>query len=166
MLAVAILAGLFAVFGVIGSISVAVVLGVIFLPILLAGPGRRLRAAAWVGSIYPLFLPCSLYATWFTAWLVLGHRPRSSLDDPKFISPLVDIPYAFTFLFGMSMPFSLFVSISLMLAYVAQGIERKRMSPWRGAALMFVPVATWLSVWAILGRGLLGTGYIIEWYMD
>ena len=53
MLAVAILAGLFAVFGVIGSISVAVVLGVIFLPILLAGPGRRLRAAAWVGSIYP-----------------------------------------------------------------------------------------------------------------
>ncbi len=89
MLAIAVLAGLFAAFGVIGAIELVVVLGSPFLPILLAAPGRRLRAAVWVTSLYPFLILACFYATWLTAWWILGHRPRPSLDDPQMISPVV-----------------------------------------------------------------------------
>ncbi len=166
MMAIAVIAGLFAAFGVTGAAAVVIVVGAIVLPIVLAGPGRRLRAAAWASSLYPLLLPVSLDATWFTAWLVLGHRPRSSLDDPKFISPLVEVPYASTYLCLMSMPLSLVVSIPLMLAHVGRSIWRERILPGKAAALFLTPVLVWLSVFAILDLGLFGVRYIIEWYMD
>ena len=51
------------------------------------------RLACRVFACYPLLPLLSLYATWATAWYCLGHLPRSSLDDPKFISPMVDVPY-------------------------------------------------------------------------
>jgi hypothetical protein len=46
MLAIAVLAGLVAFFGVTGAIAIVIVTGAIVLPIVLAGPGRRLAAAA------------------------------------------------------------------------------------------------------------------------
>ena len=89
MLAIAVLAGLFAAFGVIGAIELVVVLGGPFLPILFAAPGRRLRVAVWVSSLYPFLILASFYATWLTAWWILGHRPRPSFDDPKLIGSVV-----------------------------------------------------------------------------
>lgn len=162
MTAIAILAVLFGAFGVAGAWPMAVVLGAIVLPVVLAGPGRRLRAAAWVGALYPLSLPASLYATWFTAWLVLGHRPRRGLDDPYGLGPVVQFPAALTFWFGFSLPLSLFISIAPMMAYIAVGTEQKTLSRWRASALVLVPVAVWLSVCA----GLLGSGEVVAWYLD
>ena len=129
MLAIAVLAGLFAGFGVTGGLAIAILSGVIVFPIRLAGQGSRLRAAAWVASLYPLLLLASLYGTWFTAWVVLGHRPRSSLDDPKFISPVVEVPYGCTFLSLITMPFSLFVSIPLMTAARRPGHQAEETAP-------------------------------------
>ena len=90
MLAIAGLAGLFAGFGVIVATGVVIAVGVVSLPILLARPGGRLRAAVWVSSLYPFLILSSFYATWLTAWCVLGRRPRVYLDDPRDISPIVD----------------------------------------------------------------------------
>jgi hypothetical protein len=166
MLAIAVLAGLFAAFGVTGGVAIGIVAGVILLPILRARPGHRLRAAVWVSSLYPLLIVFSLYATWFTAWVVLGHRPRSSLDDPKFISPIVDVPYISTFVLMLGAPFSLISSWLLMLFYIAQNNEWRPELPGRRAALIFVPILVWILVFAIGGSGLFGIGYITEWYMD
>jgi hypothetical protein len=169
MLAIAVLAGLFALFatlGVTSATAIIIVVGVIVLPILLARPGYRICAAAWVSSLYPLLLLFSLYATWFTAWLVLGHRPRSSLDDPKLISPLVEVPYKMTYLLMQSSPFSLRASILLMLVHVVHSIWRRKILPGRVAALMLAPVLVWLSVFTILDWGLFGIGNILVWYFD
>ena len=46
MLAVGVCAGLFAIFGVTGSIAVLLVVSILVLPIIRARPGRRLCAAA------------------------------------------------------------------------------------------------------------------------
>src|SRR5579885_1157347 len=94
MLTIGVLAGLFAAFGV----AVAAVIAGISLPILLAGPGRRVRAMVWVASLYPLLILAALYATWFTAWCALGRPPRVALDDPLAISPIVDAVYGMPYL--------------------------------------------------------------------
>ena len=48
-------------------------------------PSRLLALFAHVTLIYPLLLLGCLYGQWLLSWLVLGHRPQPSLDDPKFI---------------------------------------------------------------------------------
>ena len=129
MLAIAALAGLFALLGVAFATAIVILVGALMLPIFLARPGRRPRAAAWTGALYPLLWLASLYATWFTAWLVLGHRPRSSLDDPKFISPLVEVPYIATFLCLVGSPYVLGLSFFLMLAHVGEGLCSETIPP-------------------------------------
>jgi hypothetical protein len=117
MLAIAAIAGLFAKYGVILTFGVLLAASACLLPICLARPGRRLRAAAWVCSLYPLFIIGSLYATWLAAWCVLGHQPRVSLDDPKYISPIVDVPFALTWAFVFGTPLVLFVSVPIVFAH-------------------------------------------------
>jgi hypothetical protein len=54
---------------------------VVIVPAAIAPPGRRLEAASWASSLQPAVVLSYLYATWATAWCVLGHCPRPSLDD-------------------------------------------------------------------------------------
>src|SRR4051812_3612396 len=42
-----------------------------------------ITVAAWLACSYPVLPVLSLYITWLTAWVALGHQPRPSLDDPK-----------------------------------------------------------------------------------
>ena len=60
-----------------------------------------LHVAAW---LYPAILVSAFYGTWLVAWLSLGHMPRPSLDDPKSISVLVDVPYMVTGLLLVAFP--------------------------------------------------------------
>lgn len=59
---------------------------------------RTLRVAVeralWAAFVYPWLMCGLLHATWLVAWAVLGHVPRASIDDPKFISAWVDAPAA------------------------------------------------------------------------
>lgn len=60
-------------------------------PIDYASPNRRqshglLRWCAYCLAAYPLFLLASLYGQWSLSSIMLGHLPRPSLDDPKYIS--------------------------------------------------------------------------------
>ncbi len=66
---------------------------VVIVPAAIAPPRRRLEAASWGCLLQPAVVVLYLYATWVTAWCVLGHCPRPSLDDPKYISPVVEAPY-------------------------------------------------------------------------
>ena len=122
MLAIAVLAGLFAAFGVTLGAAIGIVIGVIALPVLLAPAGCRLRAAAWVCSLYPLLVLSSLYVTWFIAWCVLGHRPRFPFDDPGHISPAVDVLYIATHLLMGGWWFILPPSIPIVLGEIGRRV--------------------------------------------
>src|SRR5437773_6137005 len=68
------------------TVALLILALIVFVPVVIASPEHRLGVAAWVVSLHPVMVPVYLYAAWAIAWCVLGHRPRSSLDDPKFIS--------------------------------------------------------------------------------
>lgn len=51
-------------------------------------PGHR-HWSAWLDHIawlFPFIMLAAPYVTWVVAWMVLGHRPRPSLDDPTSVS--------------------------------------------------------------------------------
>ena len=103
MIAVAVIAVLLAWLDVRAAFALVGLGLVVIVPAAIAPPGRRLEAASWASSLQPAVVLFYLYATWVTAWCVLGHCPRPSLDDPKYISPVVEVPYvmfAFSMFFG------------------------------------------------------------------
>jgi hypothetical protein len=166
MLAVAVLAGLFAAFGLTGAVANVILIGVISLPILFARPGHRLRAAAWVACLYPLLSLASLYTTWSVARLVLGRTPDPWFDDhPRLIDPFVEALYLCSRFSLLTLPFSPLLSIPLAIAYIAQrDILRRRLPTWRAAGLVLAPILVWFSVLAFVSHRLLGTDAILIWY--
>jgi hypothetical protein len=166
MLAIAVIAGLLAIFGVTGAVVVLVVISALVPPILQAAPGRRLCATAWVCSLYPVLLLCSLYSTWFTAWWVLGNRPRMSLDDPKFISPIVQMPHDATFLLLLGSPFALLVCIPLVLSWVVQCVRRDGFRLSKATAQVMIPVSAWQALIVISRWNLFDFDSIFGWFMD
>jgi hypothetical protein len=165
MLAIAVLAGLFAGFGVTGGIAVGIVICVIGLPILLASAGRRLRAVAWVCSIYPLLVLASLYATWFTAWCFLGHPPRPYLDDPTSICPAVDVLYISTYLFIEGLWFSLPLAVPVWLGLLGRVVSQERIDPWMKADRMLSPLVVWPASLVFLGFGC-SLARVLDWFVD
>ena len=125
------------------------------IPIVLAPTGRRLDVASWVVALQPAIVVVYLYATLATAWCVLGHRPTPSLDDPKFIGPLVDVPYAMTMISLLVWPFS--ASFGLTLVWVS---SRKRGCCLRSILALF---AVWLASFLIL---ILDPLDAFVWFMD
>jgi hypothetical protein len=164
LLAVAIFAGLFAVFGVIDGIGVLIAISTVFLPIVMASPSRRLSVAAWVCSLYPVLLIAFLLATWFTAWCALGHEPRMSLDDPKYISPTVNVLRGSTYLLMLGVPISMLLCLPLKLPATVERISQRRIGLLKRAVQPVIPLLIWLSFFAILGSGLFE--YIIGWFID
>ena len=121
----------------------------------------------WVCSLYPLWILGSLYATWLTAWCGLGHRPRSSLDDPRFISPIVDVPYVLTFLLVQGVPFILLLCPALLIAAVArtisQGTTNRSRRPLTGSSPPYCGGFACGCHPSFSGGGIPG---ILYWYMD
>jgi len=74
---------------------------------------------------YPALLVGSLYYTWFVAWAVLGYQPRPSLDDPKYISAIVDIPYAMTMIMFMGFPYAAVIGVVMTPVSLASRIQSK-----------------------------------------
>lgn len=108
---------------------------------------------------YPLALLASLYATWLAGRIALGYWPRPSLDDPKFISVWVDIPY---FIHGLLLVVGLpvFIMSVLFLLYRAIFDERRR-----SALLLFAAFSItymFFTIVVIRWEPLL----VANWYMD
>ena len=64
----------------------------------------RPRRRDWLVWALALLPAASVYFTWLVAWLVLGHQPRPSLDDPMHIGPAVSIVYLISGLLLLSIP--------------------------------------------------------------
>ena len=62
---------------------------------------RRLDWLIWMFTLLPAV---SVYLSWIVAWIVLGHPPRPSLDDPTQIGPAVSAFYFLSGLFLISIP--------------------------------------------------------------
>jgi hypothetical protein len=128
---------------------------VVIIPAAVASPGHRLEAASWASSLQPAVVLFYLYATWATAWCVLGHRPRPSLDDPKLISPIVDVPYN---MFAFSLMFGWMICAWTGLLLSAVCIARRR----NFRPLLFLPFA-WLAGYLALVWDPLG---VLYWWFD
>lgn len=117
------------------------------------------RAIWWLALIawfYPAFLLAAIYGTWLMAWLVLGHMPRPSLDDPKYISIAVGIPYVLAGLLIVGFPAAAVAGVVLQL-FVAQRSWLRRFL-WSTTS-----VVIWISIIALLRWDPLLVG---QWYMD
>jgi hypothetical protein len=167
MLAIAVLAGLLAAFGVLDAVTMLVVISVLVLPILCASPRRRLGVAAWVFSLYPLLGLFFLHATWFTACCILGHRPRMMREDnPEFISPIVMALCNATILLILGSPFALTLCVTLVLACETLSVRREGPRPLKAAARLLVLILLWLSPIVVLQWNLFGTDVNIGWLLD
>ena len=104
--------------------------------------------------IYPIAVLAFLYMTWLTAWAVLGHVPRPNLDDPKYISWLVDGPYLVAMLLMQCAP----AAMLLGLIFAAPNSEiRKKLMRTIALALL------WAAVLGVLRLDPLG---VATWFMD
>jgi hypothetical protein len=123
-------------------------------PIVIARRRRRwLLLLLWC---YPMAMLGAFYVTWLAAWVTLGHMPRPSLDDPKGIGLLVDIPYWIVGLMLMGCPAAGVSGVVLQLA--ASGL------PWsRRFLLALLLVCLWMAVIAVLRWDPLS---VVVWYFD
>ena len=117
---------------------------------------RTLRTFALA---YPVALSLAFLCTWLAGRLMLGHWPRPSLDDPKSIGSLVDIPY---FITGVLLMFGLpaFAVAVPALIWRASQDEARRTSLLLVSGISLVAMVTVIAFvrWDPLK--------IVAWYMD
>lgn len=154
MVVVAVVAVLIAWLDVVGMIAVAGMILVVLIPVACSAPGHRCGVAGWALSLYPLMTPVYLHLTWIAAWCALGHRPRSSFDDPKYISPLVDVPYVMTYLSSIVWP----ISIVVGLTFAAFRHSRRS-----GPNPLPILLAVWSFAFAIIRYDPLN---VVGWFLD
>jgi hypothetical protein len=121
------------------------------------------RIAAWVFACYPLLLLACLYATWWAAWYCLGHPPRPSLDDPKFIGPLVDAPHAATWLLFFGFLPALLVNVVLVVIEFGRTLYSDHDGLGRVAARLGLPMLSWPLAFFWLQ---VDPGDVVNWFMD
>jgi H+/Cl- antiporter ClcA len=119
---------------------------------------RWLPLLAHVSLLYPLLPAILLYGEWLLARYMLGHIPRPSADDPKFIDgsswmhPLVSLAFV-----GLIPGF--FVALLLNLVYLADD-----KTGWRRRMLR---IAAFLILWAGLVVLLVSDpGRVVYWWLD
>jgi hypothetical protein len=113
--------------------SVGIIL-VVRIPFASSPPERRLAIAVWTVTLHPVMIPVYLYATGVTAWWVLGHCPRLSLNDPKRLGLSIAGPIAMTFLSYLTWPIS---SVTAFFLWV----DWCRRRPFLYLRLIIVPIA-------------------------
>src|SRR6185312_12782716 len=124
---------------------------------------RRLVVSAWVMALYPMILLSALYAAWFIAWHALGHPPRPSLDDPKFISPLVDKACDAAGIVMMGTFLSLLACILLTAVMFGRSWFAKD-NPQSRVDLS--PIFILLTWFAGIGIILVEPSRVLEWHFD
>lgn len=119
---------------------------------------RWLPLLAHASLVYPVFPAILLYGEWVLAWYMLGHIPRPSLDDPKFIDGSSWMHPLFFLAFLGLMPV-FFVALPLNTFYLANN-----QMGWRHRALRIV---AFLFLWAGLVVLLVADpGHVVYWWLD
>lgn len=116
------------------------------------------RIAATALLLYPVALVGSFWATWQVAHLSLGHAPRPSLDDPKYINDVVGSLHLGTTLMLLLLPG---FALSSLLFGATAAFDRAR----AGKRLLVATGSAVLLTAAIL---LLRADpfRIVTWFMD
>lgn len=109
--------------------------------------------------VYPCLLVTSLYGTWLVAWAVLGHQPVPSIDDPKYISPIVSAPYFASAIVLMGFPPAFLLGLILAVVF---GISRRLR--WTVICAMELGLAAlWFATIAFVRWDPLR---VMEWWID
>jgi hypothetical protein len=126
-------------------------------------PSRVLSAANLGLGIYPIQFLVAFYSTWLAAWFALGHPPRPSLDDPKFIGLPVDVFYAATILHMIGAPAILGAhAILLMIWSYVELVDNPRRIVRMGPFLV-LPFLLWGLTYATFRWD---PGRVLYWFMD
>jgi hypothetical protein len=167
MAAIAVLAVVFATMPAPWSVVFSIeLLGLALLVHIIAGytSASSFRVDAWLFSCYPLLCLSSIFATWLTAWFALGHCPRPYLDDPKYISPLVDVPL----LLAQALGFGLYPSPWICVVFViADNVRSTRQGSKReaqtGPFLLVILPLVWCLTFVLL---FCDPGQWVSWFID
>jgi hypothetical protein len=100
----------------------------------------------------------ALYGEWLLAWLVLGHPPRPSLDDPKGV-PGSSWMHVVTALALLGMVPAAAAALALNVAHLLTA----RPSAVRGVARLVALFGLWLAVFALLRWD---PWRVVYWWMD
>lgn len=101
---------------------------------------------------YPVVLPLAFMVTWLAGRISLGHWPRPSLDDPKFIGGWVDLPYAVTgCLVVAGLPAFLGAVAGMLVMAVRDMIRRKRWLVESAVSISGMTIAVSLLRWDPFG---------------
>ena len=119
------------------------------------------KLALWLAAYaYPVIGACVFYLSWFAAWLVLGHKPRPMLDDPKSIGGLMDIAYLISIVALLTVP--VLTPIGFVASFICPlnifGTPRTRCAIL-AAAYIGICVVILLTIKA-------DPGSIVEWWLD
>ncbi len=118
---------------------------------------RPLTMAAWVSTLYPLWVAASLSSEWLVAWWVLGHAPRPSLDDPMSIHPWNALHYV-TGASLMGVVPAILVATSLNTI----ALFNRQSARW-GLIRLILAVGVWAAIVALLR---LDPWCVLAWWLD
>jgi hypothetical protein len=124
---------------------------------------RWLRWIVVAISLYPLLALALLYGTWLAAAVSLGHWPRPSRDDPKYINGFVSTLHTMTWIAIM---FASPAFAANAIALVADGVSRwwyNRRFPAKTIALAGIAACLWITVIALVK---IDPGRVLYWFMD
>ncbi len=155
-IALAVLPGGLVIFG---SIILLTLVGLIVVGSAVTGTPWT-QVSAWVFAAYPVGLLTSIYVTWLTAWLSLGHPPRPSQDDPASINTPVLLMYAFAFwLFVLWLP-ALLLCVGFVIAEAVR-VTRHRLG--MVGILAGMAILIWSALFLVIN---VDPGRVIDWFGD
>ena len=125
-----------------------------------AAGGRGLAIAWSLAFFYPLIAVAFVYLYWVLAWVLLGHRPRPSVDDPKDIVGAIDFVYNIGILLVVLLPP---MSVGGLVWAILCPIRSVRERRFGRLMLALANACMFYCVWKLVK---LDPGNVFEWFFD
>lgn len=123
--------------------------------------GGRGLAIAWsLAFFYPLIAVAFVYLYWGLAWVLLGHRPRPSVDDPKDIGVAIDFVYNIGILLVVLLPP---MSVGSLVCAILCPIRSLRERRFGRLMLAIANAFIFYCVWKLVK---FDPGHVFEWFFD
>ncbi len=123
--------------------------------------GIRVMAIAWCfGFFYPLIAVVLVYFCWLLGWILLGHRPRPSIDDPKYIGGAMDFVYNIGLLLVVLLPPMSVGGLALAILCPIRSLRERRFGK---LVITLANAFMFYCVWELVK---LDPGRVFEWFFD
>ncbi|MCU0865567.1 MAG: hypothetical protein MUC36_17415 [Planctomycetes bacterium] len=121
---------------------------------------RLLTVLANATAAFPLLLIAALYGQWLLSWLLLGHRPVPSIDDPKYIGGASWM----SFVTGIALVGFLPVGCLALLLNALHAVVQPQPWPLQRQLMRVVATVTlWFATLVLLRSD---PGRVVEWWFD